>query len=180
MTITLSEYMEQGSVWGGILALGPLPFPADPAQLDLMLGLDYGDRWMFTKLVTQPIATVSANIRALYLDSWTKQVEVLALDYELGASNTKKTTETINRTEERTNSRDDVKKVSAFNTEELITDEGNTTTGADDLTGDTTRVLTESNLSLKDAFNNLSLLDQANILKTVNKDVSTYLTLSVY
>ena len=48
------------------------------------------------------------------------------------------------------------------------------------MTGDTTRTLTEADISLGNAFNNLSLLEQGNIIQTVIKDVATYLTLSVY
>lgn len=177
---TLAVYMAQGSIWGGISALGPLPFTATPAMLDAMLEADYGDRFMFSKLVTKTIDEVSGNIVAIYMDQWKKLVEVSALDIDIGSSATKKTTETIKRTEARNNTRDDVNKVSAYNSDELINNDGSTSTGVDDLTGDTDRVLTEANINLQNAFNNLSLLAKANILSVVNKDVSTYLTLSVY
>lgn len=180
LPITLAGYMEQGSIWGGIIALGPLPFPATAEQLDAMLESDYGDRFMFSKMVTKPISEVSANIVALYMDQWKKLVEVTSMDFDIGSGATKKTTETIKRVEGRTNTRDDINKVSAYNSDELINNDGATSTGSDDLTGDTDRVLTEENINLVNAFNNLSLLDKSNILKTVNKDVSTYLTLSVY
>lgn len=176
----LAAYMEQGSIWGGIIALGPVPFTFPAAQLDAMLGDDYGDRFMFSKLVTKTIADVSANIRALYMDQWTKLVEVQATDFNLLSGATKKTTETITRKEDRVNNRDDVNKVSAFNTDDLITDTGSTSNSTDGLTGDTDRVLTEENINLQNAFANLSLLEQSNILKVVNKDVANYLTLSVY
>ena len=177
---TLAVYMEQGSIWGGIIALGPLPFPATAVQLDAMLELDYGNRFMFSKLVTKTIAEVSANIVALYSAQWAKLVEVTGGDFNVLSGATKKTTETITRKEDRVNNRDDVNKVSAFNTDDLITDTGSTSNTTDGLTGDTDRVLTEENINLQNAFANLSLLEQSNILKVVNKDVANYLTLSVY
>lgn len=182
MTITLSEYQSIGSIWGGILALEPFPFAdtTPAAQLDAMLGLDYGDRTMFSKMVALPIATVSANIVALYKDSWLKLIEIQAMDLDVTSGATRKQTETINKTEVRNSSTDNVNKVSAFNSDDLINNDGNNSTGLDDLAGDTTRVLTDAQISLANAFNNLSLLDKSNILRTVNKDVASYLTLDVY
>lgn len=177
---TLAVYMAQGSIWGGVIALGALPFPGTAPELDSMLESDYGDRFMFSKMVTKPVSEVAANIVAIYMDKWKKLVEVTSLDFNIGSGATKKTTENIAKTEERTNTRDDVNKVSAYNSDEMINNDGATSNGSDDLTGDTNRVLTEENINLVNAFNNLSLLDKSNILKAVNKDVSTYLTLSVY
>lgn len=179
---TLAVWMEQGSLWEGIRGLAPLPFfdTVPPAQLDLQTVLSFGDRFMFSKLVTTTVAQMSVNIVSLYKDKWTKLVEVLAYDYDVMANTSKKTTDVTHKTEARDNTRDDVNKVSAFNTDDLITDTGATSTGADNLTGDIDRTLTEANISLSDAFNNLSLLDKNNIIQTVIKDVASYMTLDVY
>lgn len=179
---TLAVWMEQGSLWEGIRGLAPLPFfdTVPPAQLDVQTVLSFGDRFMFSKLVTTTVAQMSVNIVSLYKDKWTKLVEVLAYDYDVMANTSKKTTDVTHKTEARDNTRDDVNKVSAFNTDDLITDTGATSTGADNLTGDIDRTLTEANISLSDAFNNLSLLDKNNIIQTVIKDVASYMTLDVY
>lgn len=179
---TLAVWMEQGSLWEGIRGLAPLPFfdTVPPAQLDVQTVLSFGDRFMFSKLVTVTVAQMSVNIVSLYKDKWTKLVEVLAYDYDVMANTSKKTTDVTHKTEARDNTRDDVNKVSAFNTDDLITDTGATSTGADNLTGDIDRTLTEANISLSDAFNNLSLLDKNNIIQTVIKDVANYMTLDVY
>lgn len=179
---TLAVWMEQGSLWEGIRGLAPFPFfdTVPPAQLDVQTVLSFGDRFMFSKLVTVTVAQMSVNIVSLYQDKWTKLVEVLAYDYDVMANTSKKTTDVTHKTEARDNTRDDVNKVSAFNTDDLITDTGATSTGADNLTGDIDRTLTEANISLSDAFNNLSLLDKNNIIQTVIKDVASYMTLDVY
>lgn len=179
---TLAVWMEQGSLWEGIRDLAPLPFfdTVPPAQLDVQTVLSFGDRFMFSKLVTVTVAQMSVNIVSLYKDKWTKLVEVLAYDYDVMANTSKKTTDVTHKTEARDNTRDDVSKVSAFNTDDLITDTGATSTGADNLTGDIDRTLTEANISLSDAFNNLSLLDKNNIIQTVIKDAASYMTLDVY
>jgi len=179
---TLAVWMEQGSLWGSIQALAPFPFfdTVPPAQLDIQTVLSYGDRFMFSKLVTTTTAQMATNIVAIYKDKWDKLIEVLAIDYDLSAGVSKKNTDVIHREEVRDNTRDDVNKVSAFNTDELITDTGSTSTGGDNLTGDTTRTQTEANISLENAFNNLSMLNQQNIITTVIKDVATYMTLDVY
>lgn len=180
--VTLAAWMEQGSVWERIRGLAPLPFfdTVPPAQLDLQMGLSFGLRFMFSKLVTTTPEQMAVNIVAIYKDKWEKLIKALAINYDLSAGTSKKTTETIHKIEARGTTRDDVNKVSAFNTDDLITDTGATSTGADNLTGDTTRTLTEADISLTNAFNNLSMLDQQNIITTVIKDVAHYLTLSVY
>lgn len=178
----LDTWALQGSVWAGIRGLAPMPFfdTVPPAQLDLQMGLSFGQRFMFSKLVTTTPEQMAVNIVAIYKDKWEKLIEALAINYDLSAGTSKKTTETIHKIEARDTTRDDVNKVSAFNTDNLITDTGATSTGADNLTGDTTRTLTEADISLTNAFNNLSMLDQQNIITTVIKDVANYMTLSVY
>lgn len=180
--VTLGEYMQSGSIWGGIQALEPFPFlvTTPPARMDILLELSYGEQWMFHKLGVKPVSEICANIVAVYKDQWLRLIEVQALDINIGSGLTKKQTETSTKTEVRTNSRDDVNKVSAFNSDELINNDGATSTGSDDLEGDTTRVLTDEQISLVNAFNNLSLLDKSNILNTVNKDVASFLTLDIY
>lgn len=180
--VTLGQYMQSGSIWGGIQALEPFPFlvTTPPAKMDILLELGYGEQWMFHKLGAKPVSDVCATIVALYKDQWLRLIEVQALDIDIGSGLSKKQTETISKKEVRNNSRDDVNKVSAFNSDELINNDGSVSTGLDDLKGDTTRTLTDSQISLVEAFNNLNLLGKSNILNTVNKDVASFLTLDIY
>lgn len=179
---TLDDFMRQGSIWSGVRALEPFPFfdTYTPQQLDMFMGESYGHRYMFSKAVTKTIDEVAIGIVANFKDKWGKLIEVQAMDYNLQSSGGKTTTEKVGKSEKRNLKNDNTNKVSAFNTDELITNDGSASTGSDQLIADNTRTVTEANISLIDAFNNLSLLDKSNILSTVLKDVASYLTLDVY
>lgn len=180
--VLLGDYMRQGSLWEGVRALEPFPFfdTFSAQQLDLFTEETYGNRIMFSRMVTKPIADVAVGIVANFKTKWEQLIELQASNIDVTASNSKTTTEKVDKSEKRNLKNDNTNKVSAFNTDELITNDGSASTGSDQLIVDNTRTLTEANISLKDAFNNLSLLDKSNILATVLKDVASYLTLDVY
>ena len=71
-------------------------------------------------------------------------------------------------------------KVSAFNSPELIEDNADTESNTNTSNNDGTKLLTEKNISLKTAYNNLLLNQKLNIIESVIKDVSKYLTLDIY
>lgn len=179
---TLDVYMQQGSIWEGVRALAPFPFfdTFTTQQLDMFLGESYGHRFMFSKMVTKTIGDTAVGIVANFKTKWENLIKLQAQTYDLQASNTLRTTETIAKSEKRNLKNDNTNKVSAFNTDELITNDGSASTGSDQLIADNTRTLNQANISLNNAFNNLSLLDKSNILSTVLKDVASYLTLDVY
>ena len=182
MNTTLEQYLEGGSIWGRISTLQSFPFLSDvtPERMDSMLVVSHGEQWMFQKLADKTIDSNALNIVAVYKDSWLKLVEIAALDIDVGSGNTRKQTETIVKKEVRKNQREDLNNVSAFNSDELIADTGATSAGSDDVDGDSKRVLTDSQISLANAFENLSLMQKSNILTTVNRDVASYLTLDIY
>ena len=71
-------------------------------------------------------------------------------------------------------------KVSAFNSDTLITDTGAHNQLDENITQDITRDSQVSVIDWQTAFNNLSLSERTNIISVVLKDVATYLTVSVY
>lgn len=182
MNVTLAEYLNGVSIWSSIQALSPYPFFSTnpPEQLDAQTVFTYGDKLTFSKVVNKSVDEMAVNIVALYGDSWAKLIEIQALEFNIGSNLTKKTTENITKTEARNNTREEINKVSAFNTDDLINNEGSNVVSDDDLTGDSERVLIEENINLNAAFDNLNLLQKSNIIATVIKDVASYLTLDVY
>lgn len=179
---TLDDYMRQGSIWEGVRTLAPFPFfdTFTPQQLDMFMGESYGHRLMFSKMVTKTIDDTAQGIVANFKTKWDNLIELQAQTYDLQSGNTLRTTEKVGKSEKRNLKNDNTNKVSAFNTDELIINDGSSSTGSDQLIADNTRTLEQANISLNNAFNNLSLLDKSNILSTVLKDVASYLTLDVY
>ena len=182
MSMTLEQYLNGGSVWGSIQAIRPFPFfeTNTALELDNQTVLNYGNRLLFSKIENKNIDVIAKNIVSLYGDSWDELIKIHAMDYSIGSNNTRKTTENINKTETRTNNREEISKVSAFNTDELINNDGSSVIGDDDLTGDTQRVVIDESINISSAFYNLSLIEKENIIHSVISDVAIYLTLDIY
>ena len=102
------------------------------------------------------------------------------VDFNLGARQVNKVTETITRTENRLTDKDDLNKVSGFDSDELITDNGLNSKTKDDLTGTETKTTTNEIIDMETAFNNLSMQTQNSIIETVLNDVKSFITLSIY
>lgn len=178
--INLREYMTQGSLFELIANIEPLPFLSDgkPATMDKLLILKFGDRTLYSKFATLPLADVAEMVAMLNVDNW-KQLVALADTNKL-ASNSRTITETITNTENTINQRDDKNVVSAFNSDELITSDGMISDGTNNVNGETIRTMTDETVNLNSAYNNLSLSSKNNIIDKVIKDVADFITLNIY
>lgn len=177
--IKLSEFLAQGSIFNELETVKPMPFLSveDNAVLNSLLTLKYGDRTVYSKLLTTPFPVIVKMLVKTHGDYWDGLIKIDADK----PSNSKRTlTETITTNENRTNNRDDKNVVAAFNSDALITNDGTLVVGADDLTGNKTRTLTDENASLNSAYYNLSLQQKNNIMNVVLLDVANFLTLSIY
>lgn len=180
--VTLFEYLTQNDIWDRIHALSPAPFIEEntPEILQMMTGLHYGDRIIFAKILKLDLDQVAKAIISVCADKWKNLVELNASDINLGANNTRKLKEVTTNKEKRTNERDDINKVSAFNTDDLINNDGSNTTGKDDLDGERIRTLTDDYINLNTLFSNLSLVEKTNIINIAIRDVAKFLTLDIY
>lgn len=182
MQANLESLLQGQSLWGAIQSIENFAFFTDnaPDKLDRLQLLHYGEKPLFNKMVGKSINELAESIVLVYRDSWTKLIEANLSDINIGSENTKVINETIDDLETKTNTKTDTNKVSAYNSEELVNDGGAESNGTDTLDGKQTRIYTESNLNLNMLYANLSLLAKTNIINTVLKDASCYLTLDIY
>lgn len=180
--LTLDDYLSGESLWGRIQGISPMPFieAIEPIHLDMNLILNHGNKYVFSKIPSLGLDYVAKDAVFLYKQKWLDLIAIGSLNLEIGADKTHKISETITHAETRVNKQDSINKVSAFNTDELITNDGNNSNNSDDIDYSKTKVLTDSNLSYKDAFNNLSLKHRNIIINTVNSDLASLLTLDIY
>lgn len=180
--ITLSQYLEGDSIWGRVLALVTVPelslIGAD--VLDKNLILNHGDKNIFYKVILMGLDDVAKDIGFNYEKKWKDLISIESLNLNIGADNTHKISETLNHAETRINTQENINKVSAFNTDELLANDGSNSNHSDDIDYNKVRTLTDENLSLETAFNNLSLSQKNIIIRTVNNDISSLLTLDIY
>lgn len=178
--ITLAEFLDQANLWGRIQALSPYPFfdTMPPDELDLKLILDYGERIVYPKIVSLDLDKLASLVNNTFSSKWEKLITINAIDFVNGAERV--VNETVNNNVINTGSNNIDHKVSAFNTDVLITDNADHTASTNTTDGENIRLLTEKTTSLNTAYNNLLLSQKVNIIVIVLKDVSTFLTLDIY
>ena len=180
--ITLSQYLEGESIWGQILAFITVPELSliGANVLDKNLILNHGDKNIFYKIPLMGLDDVVKDIGFNYENKWKDLISIETLNLNIGADNTHKISETLTHAETRINTQENINKVSAFNTDELLANDGSNSNNSDDIDYSKTRVFTDETLSLQTAFNNLNEKQKNIIIKTVNNDVASLLTLDIY
>lgn len=180
--VNLKTWLAGGSIFTAIQTAENFPFFADstPAELDQMLSLTYGQRMVASAFNNFDINTAGKFITKLYGEKWKVLIEFNITPPDLGAKSITKTTGNQNTVGTKNDVSTSENKVSAFNSDALITDTGAHNELDENITQDITRDSSVSVIDWQTAFNNLSLSERTNIISVVLKDVTTYLTVSVY
>lgn len=180
--VNLKTWLAGGSIFTAIQTAENFPFFADtpPAELDQMLSLTYGQRLVTSAFNNFDINVSGKFIAKLYGEKWTALIEFNVSPPDLGAKSVTKTTGSQNTVGTKNDVSNSENKVSAFNSDTLITDTGAHNEVDENTTQDITRDSSVSVIDWQTAFNNLSLSERTNIISVVLKDVATYLTVSVY
>ena len=126
-----------------------------PFQIADLLTFEYGLKW-----------------EILSTEIWT--------GFNLGARQVNKKTETITKTENREVLKDDINKVSAYDSNELLENDGSTSNTTDGLTGSESRVTTDEIIDMETFYNNLANSQKNSIIESVLNDVKNLITLSIY
>lgn len=178
--ITLDQFLENESIFTRIQALSPYPFfdTMQALDMDAHLTIKYGERIVFNKIIGFDLDTLARLIIGVNGDKWENLILANSLDILNGVERTVNENNSSNVINTGANTR--THKISSFNDPALIEDSADvdSNTGTVDNTG--TRLLTEKTKSMQTAFNNLQLQSKLNIIETVIKDVSNYLTLDIY
>lgn len=180
--VNLKTWLAGGSIFTAIKTAENFPFFADtkPAELDQMLNLTYGQRLVTSAFNNLDINLAGKFIAKLYGGKWYALIQFNITQPDIGAKTTTKTTGKQNTVDTKNGVSNTENKVSAFNSNDLITDTGARNELNENITQDIMRDLSVSVIDWQTAFNNLSLAERTNIISVVLKDVSTYLTNSVY
>lgn len=152
----------------------------DSEKLHNLFMVRYGDRNVNPSIINLTPFQIADLLTFEYGKKWEILSNEIWVGFNLGAKQVNKKTETITKTENREVLKDDVNKVSAYDTDELIVNDGNTSNTTDGLTGNESRVITDEIIDMETAFNNLSLTMQNSIIESVLNDVKSFITLSIY
>ena len=180
--INLKTWLAGGSIFTAIQAAENFPYFSDntPAELDQMLSLTYGNRLVTSAFNNFDINVAGKFIAKLYGEKWAALITFNMTPPDLGAKSITRTTGIQNTVGTKNDVSTSENKVSAFNSDALITDTGVHNELDENITQDITRDLTVSVIDWQTAFNNLPLSERTNIISVVLKDVANYLTVSVY
>ena len=180
--VNLKTWLTGGSIFTAIQTAKNFPFFADttPAEFDQMLSLTYGQRMVTSAFNSFDINVAGKFITKLYGEKWAALIKFNISPPDIGAKTVTKTTGNQNTVGTKNDISNSENKVSAFNSDDLITDTGARNELDENVTQDITRDSSVSVIDWQTAFNNLSLSERTNIINIVLKDVSNYLTISVY
>ena len=182
--VNLKTWLAGGSIFTAIQNAEIFPFfffaDSSPAELDQMLILTYGQRMVASSFNSFDINVAGKFIVKLYGEKWDRLTKFNAAPPDLGAKSITKTTGNQNTVGTKNDVSNSENKVSAFNSDALITDTGARNELDENVIQDITRDSSVSVIDWQTAFNNLSLSERTNIISVVLKDVASYLTVSVY
>lgn len=177
--VTLREFLQNEDLFTVITDIEPFPFMVgNESVLNLMLVTNYGDKVVFKGFIDVGIHSLANMLVLNFQKTWENYVKFGSLTDEI--NNKREVTETIINTEDRTNSRTGINKVSGFNSATMVDDTGEEVTGTDELAGETTRTMTDSQIDGLKAFQLLNVTVKNSIIKSVLDDITGYLTLDIY
>ena len=152
----------------------------DSEKLHNLFMVRYGDRNVNPSIINLTPFQIADLLTFEYGEKWEILLTEFWVGFNLGARQVTKVTETTTKTENRLTDKDDLNKVSGFDSEELITDNGLNSKTKDDLTGTETKTTTNEIIDMETAFNNLANSQKNSIIESVLNDVKNFITLSIY
>ena len=178
--ITIKDFENINLIFTTIREMSSSLYYDDVVITNLFL-VRYSDKIVNPAIVNLSPEQLAELITMEYSEKWNILTSDLFWEgFNMGAKQVTMLTETIDKTEKRSVDKDDLNKVSGFDTDILIVDNGLNSKTKDDLTGKEKKVTTNQIIDMETAFNNLSLSIKNNIIETVLNDVKNFTTLSIY
>ena len=174
----LYEYVDGKELFKEINLKRAFEFIEEPTFLDQMLVTFYGNREMFSPVDSWKADTLASALIMHFSFKWDSLVKQQILLEN--PNNRREITETVSSEETRNNTREDVAKVAAFNSDVMVVNDGNDSIGSDTSQGQRIKTLTDEYIDVQLSFNTLSNGSKNSIIRQVLDDVASFMTLSVY
>lgn len=146
--------------------------------LNLVLLFNYGERQVFEAMLNADKTQLSKMISLEYESTWLLTIESHLLVeglYSETETVTTKTAETVN-----TGSKNDLNKVAAYNSSDLITVDGSEVSNSDNTLNDEEITVKVVDKNIHKAYDLLSKQAKNSINRMIADNVAKYLTLSIY
>ena len=174
----IKEYLAHDNIFTTIISETSLPI--NPELLNGILVIEHGEKTLFSKLEGVPVSNAGEYITALHGENWLRLIELNSIYDVVKNGDTNEKTETVTTTENRENQKNDKGLISAYDSDELVVNDGGESSGSDLLTGERVTTVKESKVNLNSLYYNLSLTQKNAILQTVVKDVANFLAINIY
>lgn len=174
----IKEYLAHDNIFTTIISETSLPINAE--LLNGILVIEHGEKTLFSKLEGVSVSNAGEYITALHGENWLRLIELNSIYDVVKNGDTNEKTETVTTTENRENQKNDKGLISAYDSDELVINDGGESTGSDLLTGERVTTVKESKVNLNSLYFNLSLSQKNAILQTVVKDVANFLAINIY
>lgn len=174
----IKEYLKNDNVFDTIISETLLPI--NPDLLNGILLIEHGEKTLFSKLEGVPVSNAGEYITALHGENWLRLIELNSIYDVIKNGDTNERTETVTITENRENTKNDKGLISAYDSEELVINDGGESSGDESLEGERITTVKESKVNLNSLYFNLSLTQKNAILQTVVKDVANFLAIKIY
>lgn len=177
--VHLKAILEEGNLFEEIFTIKPFPFiEGNEETLQQMLIINFGLRtvWRpYENMALEQIARTLILNHSVRWNSYLKVEEILANPF-----NEVEAEETTSGIEQRESNRNDVTKVSAFNTSDLIDDGGSTSENLDNVNSTGNKTTSRIDKQKKLAYDMLKESDKNSIIHNVLTDVANSLTHTLY
>lgn len=174
----IKEYLAHDNIFTTIINETSLPI--NPELLNGILVVEHGEKTLFSKLEGVPVSTAGEYITALHGENWARLIELNSIYEVVKNGDTNERKEIVKITENRENLKNDKGLISAYDSDELVINDGGESSGSDLLDGERITTVKESKVSLNSLYFNLSLSQKNAILQTVVKDVANFLAINIY
>lgn len=178
----LKDYVNSYNLWAAIKAEKNFSFIDEISEdvLNMFLVVSSGEREVFDAFENIDPSYVVKFLVSHFGEKWLELEELFNLNFPVGADKVKVTSETGGENKTENNSSEQVNKTSGYNSEELVNEGGNNSSSAINWEREGTKEIESYEKSKRLSIETLNSSAAQSILKTVTKDVTNFLTISIY
>lgn len=148
-------------------------------KIDLLYKLRYGNKTLPSSLINLTVDELGGIISIVCSDHWNRKYTLLRDEILLGVDSKEIVEESVNDDIIRISNSNSENKISAYNDDELTTNDTDSNIITDDTKKEGTRIITKTNVNMNAIVTQLEILN-SNFLDDVLKDVSEIISLSIY
>lgn len=177
-----NEWIKDESLFSEINQIKSFPFIEvyGTEKLDLLYKVKYGNQSIPKSVERLTVSDVAHIIVISYGDSWESQYDILMNEIQLGVGSSDTIEETVSEDILRTLDSDNINKVSAFNSDDLKTNDSSVDSVNEDSEKKLIRNREQTNKSFTAIQKQLELFNSSFIIDVVCKDVKNTLSLSIH